>query len=165
VQSVLTLFARPVFHFVAAPLLAIVIALLLFFSDIHESPSGPPPAMNAPPFCIVVSDSSGKSNWVGPDTLVLASTATFLSRSQWYRLERGPRPTYDSWRPVMGDSIELAGHHAPRLRFPRADDVVGVELWVESRPALFAFIFVDSAYAFPRVRRTGCPTGISATAG
>ena len=151
---------------VARPPLGIVVALLaglllvpgLLLHSGPADPGGPPVSSLASPRCLVISDSTGRSSWVATDTLVLTATpAPWGVAERWHQIEgRQRRVVAPVWRPLVGDSLELADHHQPRVRFAVGERSVGVETWPESSPLILAPFVREVPHAHVIVRQVPC---------
>ena len=143
-------------------LLGAVLAAVLLLVDVPSTPASPHAGAVAPgalSHCIVIRDHQGNSLWASTDTLVLTVVPSPLPDSSWYHVERsGFIDFLKAWRPIAGDSIELAAHHWPRLRFARGAATHAVEWATNSKPILLYLLpDPDAANAMPRVTPVNCP--------
>lgn len=139
-----------------------VFAVVLLLVEVPVTPASAHAgaiAPGAPAQCIVVRDDEGSSLWASADTLVLTSVSSSLPDSSWYHVERdGFVEFLKGWRPIAGDSIELAAHHWPRLRFARGAEVHGIEWERTAKPILLHLLLgPNAANARPRVTPVECP--------
>ena len=102
-----------------AAVLSAVLLLVDFPVERPEYAPGRPVVAGSPDRCVVLRDASGESEWWSIDTLRLRSTTAVLPDTSWRAVHEADgyyRPLL-AWRSVRGDSVEVTGHHLPRLRF------------------------------------------------